>query len=521
MTFSLENREFVRFYSSPLFLGLMACIWIIFHANLVLGTEVTLQWDPNTEADLAGYRLYYGFSSRSYDNVVDLGDQTTYTLSGLEQGQTYYFALTAFDTEGLESGYSNEVTRSFLTTNQAPTADAGPDQKVDEGIFVTLSGLNSTDPDDGIASYLWEQIGGLPVELSSESSAETRFLAPDIGAEGETLHFRLIVADNGGLQSSDDCLVNISWVNESPSADAGPDQEVNEGDTVTLDAVASTDPDDGIASYLWKQTTGFAVSLSDNTAVQPTFRAPDVGQEGDSFSFLLTVTDNGGLKATDTCIVNVVGWDNLPPSAEAGPDQTAIEGQTVLLDGSDSYDPDDGIASYRWAQKTGTPVILDNPAEIRPSFTAPDIASVQDNLAFELTVTDEGGLQSSDKTTIIVGQANAGPDLTGSWARLERTDKRRGSVIRASTRIDNIGTQQARSSWVYFYLSRDAALDSTDVRVGKKTVDQLEAGQSFYTNLRISIRRNQSYTYLIARIDPANTISETDESNNIIVSWPF
>ncbi len=72
-------------------------------------TQATLEWDPNSEPDLAGYKLHYGLASGSYDTTVDVGDQTTYTIANLEVGATYYIAATAYNTSGLESGYSNEV----------------------------------------------------------------------------------------------------------------------------------------------------------------------------------------------------------------------------------------------------------------------------------------------------------------------------------------------------------------------------------------------------------------------------
>ena len=72
-------------------------------------TKTTLEWDANTEPDLAGYKLYCGAASGSYDTVIDVGNSTTYTLTDLPAGRTYYIAATAYNTAGLESGYSNEV----------------------------------------------------------------------------------------------------------------------------------------------------------------------------------------------------------------------------------------------------------------------------------------------------------------------------------------------------------------------------------------------------------------------------
>jgi hypothetical protein len=71
--------------------------------------QVTLAWDANSEPDLSGYKLYYGTSPGTYPNVMSLGLVTTYTVTNLTDGVAYYFALTALDTEGFESGKSNEV----------------------------------------------------------------------------------------------------------------------------------------------------------------------------------------------------------------------------------------------------------------------------------------------------------------------------------------------------------------------------------------------------------------------------
>jgi hypothetical protein len=72
-------------------------------------TQADLIWNPNTETDLAGYKIYYGTASGQYVSVLDVGNQTSYTLAGLQTGQTYYISATAYNASGLESGHSNEV----------------------------------------------------------------------------------------------------------------------------------------------------------------------------------------------------------------------------------------------------------------------------------------------------------------------------------------------------------------------------------------------------------------------------
>jgi Fibronectin type III domain len=78
--------------------------------------QIRLSWErPMTKADgtpltdLVGYTLYYGLTSQTYDFLKTVGPQTTYAISGLEPGRTYYFAVTARDASGHESHVSNEV----------------------------------------------------------------------------------------------------------------------------------------------------------------------------------------------------------------------------------------------------------------------------------------------------------------------------------------------------------------------------------------------------------------------------
>jgi hypothetical protein len=70
--------------------------------------DISLAWSPGDETAL-GYKLYYGSSSQNYAQSVDVGNNSSHTVENLKQGQTYYFAVTAYDAEGNESTYSNEI----------------------------------------------------------------------------------------------------------------------------------------------------------------------------------------------------------------------------------------------------------------------------------------------------------------------------------------------------------------------------------------------------------------------------
>ncbi len=76
----------------------------------IITGNVTLAWDASTSSNVGGYRVHYGLSSGIYPNKFFVGSQTSYTLSGLDSGKTYYIVVTAHEAIGFdESVFSNEV----------------------------------------------------------------------------------------------------------------------------------------------------------------------------------------------------------------------------------------------------------------------------------------------------------------------------------------------------------------------------------------------------------------------------
>ena len=400
-----------RFNYSFLFRFIFLSLNFLFFFNLdaSAATQISLEWAPNTELDLAGYRVFCREQSQSYDylNPSWEGTDTSCTIYNLDETKTYCFVARAFDTEGFESENSVEVCNEpSVIPNQPPTADAGPDQTVNEGQAVSLDASNSTDPDGDIKSYHWVQIGEPSVNLSDPDAEQPTFVAPGVGSEGASLTFELTVTDQSGNQSKDMCVVNITWLNEPPQADAGSDQSVNEGVDVVLDGSSSVDIDGNIASYLWTQASGPAVTLLNAASDRPTFTAPNVESNGVSLSFNLLVTDTGGMKDTDSCIINIT-WQNKPPTAVISPDYTEVpEEALVTMDGSASTDPDDGIVSYQWSQVEGEPVSLSDSTSPVITFKAPKSDPLGKNIKLKLTVKDPGGLQGEAESFVYVSSSS-------------------------------------------------------------------------------------------------------------------
>ncbi|KKN62107.1 hypothetical protein LCGC14_0514830 [marine sediment metagenome] len=102
-------------HSDVMIFTLAVILVIMAIAGYAMGAEVTLAWDPPTEntdtselTDLAGYNIYYGTSPNDYSKIVNAGNVTTFTVKDLPEGFTYYFYVTAYNTGGLESLYSQD-----------------------------------------------------------------------------------------------------------------------------------------------------------------------------------------------------------------------------------------------------------------------------------------------------------------------------------------------------------------------------------------------------------------------------
>jgi hypothetical protein len=133
--------------------------------------SVTLAWDPNIEPDVAGYKVYYGTSGGNYTHWIDAGNSTQYTLTGLADGATYYFAASAYDTQDNESNFSEEV---VYTTGSQNTQ---PDIPVNANTINASAGSNGGISPSGSES----EINSPPdtPKISSPNNDQTVGLTPD------------------------------------------------------------------------------------------------------------------------------------------------------------------------------------------------------------------------------------------------------------------------------------------------------------------------------------------------------
>lgn len=239
--------------------------------------------------------------------------------------------------------------------------------------------------------------------------------------------------------------------NQAPNANAGVDQSnVLQGSTVTLDSSLSSDSDGNIASRVWTQTAGTTVALSDATAVQPTFTAPNTVE---TLTFQVEVTDNNSATAVDTVNIQIVEPSSLPV-ANAGPDQSAISGETFKLN-ADQSNTADGFSgasttedvtdldAFQWTQTGGPAVTLNDSTWARPSFTAPTV-TVDTPLTFELVVTHNGVDSLPDEVVITVKTAAALPTAN---ATASVTSANAGEVVTLSADSSTANTSIVKRLW--------------------------------------------------------------------------
>ncbi|GAP70180.1 por secretion system C-terminal sorting domain [Bacteroidales bacterium 6E] len=307
---------------------------------------------------------------------------------------------------GDNGAYFCRVTNSkvpYLVIESAPVtvigddrlfADAGPDFGALETSVVKLDGTGSHNPGSGAITYLWTAPEG--ITLDAANSPEPAFTAPMVKYPTR-LVFSLTVSNEAGDTAIDEIAITVDndlQLNEAPVANAGSDQTVPVGSMVTLDGSGSYDSDENALTFQWIVPDG--IILNNDHVMNPVFTAPSVVDE-QAFVVQLVVSD--GIAFSDTDKVVVVVMANQPPVANAGPDQVVYTESTVVLDGSDSFDPDGSSISFFWIAPAG--LVLSDPNVPSPVFTAPTMQS-DSTFIFQLIVTDSNGKSDTSEVLITV-----------------------------------------------------------------------------------------------------------------------
>jgi PKD repeat protein len=277
------------------------------------GDALTYSWDLNGDGvfgDAAGPDV-----------------QATFTAAGQHQ-----VSVKVTDAHNLSTVGSLTVN----VVNVAPTADAGPAQTVNEGDTVSFHG-SSTDPGSPSETYayLWD----FNYDGQTFTPQATGASATHLYDQPGTYQVALEVLDsNGGVGVG---VTTVTVMNVAPTADAGPAQTVNEGDTVSFQG-SSTDPGSASESYVyvWDFNYDGQTFTTQATGASVTHLYDQPG----TYQVALEVVDSNGGVGVSVTTVTVV---NVAPTPNAGPAQTVGEGDTVSFQGS-SVDPGSASESYAY-----------------------------------------------------------------------------------------------------------------------------------------------------------------------------
>ena len=364
-----------------------------------VGTVVTLDGTGSTDANRDPLTYKWSLSnvptgsSAALSSTISPNPKFTADVTG-----TYTAILVVND--GKADSLSSVVVITASAANSAPVANAGLAQSVRLNDTVTLDGTGSSDANNDFLSYKWTLITkptGSAAILSTSTSSKPTFRADVAG----TFVATLIVNDGKVDSVAAATTVSVATANAEPIANAGVNQNVTAGSSVTLDGTNSSDANRDPLTYRWvimSKPAGSSATLANPTSAKPTFTADLVGP----YVVSLIVND-GRVDSTTVATTVTASVANAAPVANAGTNQSVVLG-TVTLDGSASSDANGDNLTYKWAllsKPTNSTAALSSATSAKPTFTA-DIAGVY---VFSLQVND--GKVDSAITTVSVNASAA------------------------------------------------------------------------------------------------------------------
>ena len=340
------------------------------------------------------------------DPVDGIGDTGSRTLRGSQDIDVFnmsghtYAAVASYTENGVQilniTNPADITAAGRITDSTAPSLANSYGVEVFHISHYTYAAVASEN-DDAIQLL---NLTGLPTITAVADIRDT----PDLELNGPQkvdiftldgrIHAAVAGTDDDGIQILG---INLHATNSPPSVWAGSNTAKHEDTLVSLSGTAS-DPDGDPMTYLWTHDSALPITLSNATALNTTFTAPDVARSN-LVTFTLNATDHHGASSSDTMQVFI--YDNFRPVVDAGPDQTVSEGSIVTLDGTGTSDPNNDPMTYLWTHNSTLPITLSNAAALDPTFTAPNVTA-DTTILFTLNATDHHNATSTDTMRVTV-----------------------------------------------------------------------------------------------------------------------
>ncbi len=269
-----------------------------------IGLGDTVQLDATNSSDKEGATLTYSWEmkSRPATSTAIISDRfvsnPTFTADLLG---SYRIELVVSD--GESSSEPVAINIEAKQGNLAPTANAGANSTVVQGVQIFLDGSASRDPESASLTYLWGIITK-PTGSNAMIADPTLRLAPFTADLPGIYEFSLVVNDGLVDSAIDSVRLTVEVVNSAPTANAGADLSENVGQAISLDGTNSSDADGDLLTYSWnwaEKPSGSNVSFDDATSATPVF-TPDLGG---TYRISLTVSDAMMSSMPDEIVVTV------------------------------------------------------------------------------------------------------------------------------------------------------------------------------------------------------------------------
>jgi len=310
---------------------LLLLVTICFSAN-AWGKTVTLSWDASPST-VAGYKIFYDTSSSSPlegsgadegGAPIDVGNVLTYTVHGLPDGSDHYFAVSAYDTSGNESTYSNIVhSPPVVAGNNPPVLAAISSKTVLEGATVSFT-LSASDADGDSLTY---SASNLPVGAGLNSATGLFTWTPAMNQSGSySITFSVSDGNASDAKTATITVTDVA-VNNPPVLSNIGSKSVAENSSLTF-TISGSDPDNDALSY---RAEGLPSGASFNPVTREFSWIPGYGETTNTRVYPVTfIVSDGVAEDSELVTINVTNV-NRPPVLEAIGAQSLTEGDQYNL----------------------------------------------------------------------------------------------------------------------------------------------------------------------------------------------
>src|SRR2546425_1622860 len=335
------NRSLASDLCRALFVACALTVLCSLAPALSSAAQVTLVWDPNTETDLAGYKLYYSTSSGSYQSSVDVGNLTSYTLSGLLEGRIYYFAVTAYNLSLGESGFSNEVNKAIADVTPPTVSITAPTTGATVSGSAVMVSASASD-NVGVAGVQFKMDG---VNLGAEVTLAPYSVSWNTTLATSGTHSMTAVARDAAGNTATSAAVSMTVDNTPPLISTVSSSSISSsGALITW---ATNQASDSQAEY--GLTTGYGSSTPLNSSLLTAHAVTLTGLlASNTYHYRVKSRDAAGNLATSadfTLTTLIAVPDITPPSVPTNLSASAMSSLQMNLSWTASTD-NVGVAGY-------------------------------------------------------------------------------------------------------------------------------------------------------------------------------